>query len=188
MSTRRIKIRTFRRYWLNNEILELMRDRDEFAKAATKTGNIDYLNIARHLRNRVNLMAKKAKSEYIQNKLEENIQNSRKFWRVINNLLLRKNKENAHITQTNHDDHSEIPVEDTAKYINEYFVQVGPRLSKRQNIAWEPLNSITSASVFSFNQVTQEKVIKLVNDIDINKGSALNGLSSRNGSVCPPDK
>ena len=51
---RKYTIKNYRPGWVTNELVEQIKDRDYFYKEANRTGDGDFWNIARHLRNTTN--------------------------------------------------------------------------------------------------------------------------------------
>ena len=65
-------------------------------------------------------------------------------------------------------------------FLNEYYVNVGPNLAKKQNVAWDKKKcKIDVDSTFNFILVRECDILTLINDIKISKSSAIEGLSTR---------
>ena len=104
--------------------MEQMLDRDYFYQKAKHTKNGDDWNVAKFLRNRFNTNIKRAKSQFITQKLHEHNKDRAKFWRTIKSVFPVKNtKVKSEIRL----DGVGGPVEGdkVASYINDFFVNVG---------------------------------------------------------------
>ena len=62
--------------------------------------------------------------------------------------------------------------------INEFFTSIGPRLALKDTSNYQ-YHGQRYPSNFSFEEITVDEVIKLANDINITKSSAIDGISSR---------
>ena len=114
---------------------------------------------------------RKAKSNFIQNELNENWNDSKKFWQQINTILP-KNSDSSTIKLMENNE------EDIPTFINNYFSTIGPRLAESMNEPWVYHGEHPDSELP--NIVTNiEEVIKLVKDIDKSKTSAIENLSSR---------
>ena len=67
--------------WLNNDIINIIRDRDSFYKKARRSGNQDDWNIARFVKSRVQMAIKTYKSEKIKQERDRYKNNPTKFGR-----------------------------------------------------------------------------------------------------------
>ena len=115
------KIKQQKEQWLSDDLLELLKDKDYYANKAKRTGNIDDIRIARHMKNQTKSLIKRAKSDYLCNKLEADQKDSRKFWRDINSVLP-KNIMSSSVSETN----ELIPDEMAAEYINNFLREINP--------------------------------------------------------------
>ena len=182
------------------------KDRDYFYKKAKRTRNEDDWIIAKYLRNITNKRFKQAKAEYIKEQLENNSDNSSKFWRTIKSVFPSRQGEKTN-NKISLQDQNGIRVEetDTANYINEFFVNVGKDKSTKQNksrmrnkVAAVSHNrsvsqSLKECSENSFGEdltleeseinfkdpIKLDEVIKLLRQINISKSSGMDNISSR---------
>ena len=113
--------------WINPGLRELIKDRDYFYRKAKKTNSEDDWNIAKHLRNTASSGIRKAKSDFIRQKLSDYAKDGSKFWRKLKQIYpSTKNKSSRGKIKLIHEETKEIvPEAETADYINDYFVNVG---------------------------------------------------------------
>ena len=129
------------------------------------------LKLAREARNRANRLVKQAKEDYIKEKLEnDNAKNS-------GSKLLPKKVNNCAINLI---DQNEVPIpnEQTADFINNFFVNIGEELAEK----FDPNDTPTFKQMdIMMDDITtnKEEIIKLCSNININKSSAIDYLSSR---------
>ena len=113
---------------------------------------------------------KNIKADFIQENLQQNQGDSKKFWKDIQIILPKKNSKNSRNSVIKNV--SNEPIYDAKKaadFINDYFVNVGPKLAQFFG---------TDEILIDFN-VTEDEVISLCKEININKSSAIENLSSR---------
>ena len=84
--------------WVTNEHLELIRDKDQALKKAKNTKCADGWSIARRLRNECLTKIRKAKCDFVRNELNTNINDSKKFWRNVNDIWPNKKAYSPKIT------------------------------------------------------------------------------------------
>ena len=85
---------------------------------------------------------------------------------------------------------TQITSDQTADYINDYFVSIGPNLSKNNKEKWDYNGSSTNSQLDDI-QTNIDEVIKLCNNININKSSCIENLSAevlRDAFLAIPDK
>ena len=82
---RRVKVRT--EPWINNEILELIQERDKaLNQANNERSNPDLRKYYNKLRNRVKKLIRKTKANFFQDKVEEHKDNPKLLWKQLNTL------------------------------------------------------------------------------------------------------
>ncbi len=113
--------------WLTDEILTVMRERDQLKKRASKQNSPHLWDAFRKLRNKVNGMIKKSKRTYLTNALKT--KNSKEIWSNIRHVVPGKNR-NTDVTCINTDNGECTNSKDIADVLNEYFANVGPSISK----------------------------------------------------------
>ena len=119
-----IRFRTNSPPWITQDVIEMINDRNVCYRKAKASADLEDLKNAKHLRNQTNIFIKTAKSNFIKDSLEQNKDNPKKFWRILNDSLLKGNKENPHITFEKGDgEYTGIP--DACNYINSHFANIG---------------------------------------------------------------
>ena len=176
---KKFKIKNLKDPWISNEILESIHDKDILLRQAKRTGLENDWKLAKNARNRLNLDIKNIKAEFIQENLEIHQGDPKKFWKDVQIILPKKGKSNFRNYILKNDLNE--PIYDpkiAANFLNSYFVNVGPKLAERFACRWnfrgtetmETLNNIT---------VHEDEVIKLCKEININKSSAIENISSK---------
>ena len=112
-------------------LLELIKDKDNAMKKAKRRGDLDLWKIAKILRNRCTKRLREARADYIKEKLDNNIGNSKKFWKNIQEVL--PNKKSASKNTFNLFDMEKNEIVDpanTANFINGFFTSIWPKLAQ----------------------------------------------------------
>ena len=169
------KVRCSEKPWFTNELLEQIKDKDRALKKAKKTGKGEHWKIARRLRNDCLREVRKAKSNFIQNELNINWNDSKKFWQHINTILP-KNSDSSTIKLMDND--KPIHENDIPNFINNYFSNIGSKLAETMTEPWA-YNGTRSDTELPNIITDEEEVSKLVKDIDKSKASAIENISSR---------
>ena len=173
-----IKIKKVKEDWVSQELLEEITLKDHLLSKAKRTNKPEDWARARKIRNDSNLWAKKAKSEYIKNQLDNNLNDHKNLWRSIKNIIPNQTQQSQYISLIDEISNLTVPDELTANYINEHFATIGPKLAQHFNAHWE-YNGAIYPSLFSLVPTNIKTTTKLIKDIDISKSSAIPNLSSR---------
>ena len=72
-----------------------------------------------------------------------------------------------------------IPDSDTADYINDFFANIGSKLAANFDKPWHFDGLGNNNMLIDDIEVENEEVLKLCKDIDVNKSSCINNVSSR---------
>ena len=86
-----IYVREQKTPWFTNEIYDCIRKRAEYVYLSLKSHNSDIFEIAKYFRNKCNRLIREAKNNFNKTNLETNRNNPKKFWRVLNSILLPRN-------------------------------------------------------------------------------------------------
>ena len=142
-----IKINKRKEEWISTELVEQIALKDQLLRKANTTNKAEDWARARKARNETKSWVKRAKSEFIQNQLENNA-NDQKFWRNIRNIIPTGKQQSHHINLVVRITKSKIPDEQTANYINEYFTTIASKLTQNLNYPWN-YNDESYAPAFS---------------------------------------
>jgi hypothetical protein len=98
--------------WITSEIISKMYERDYVKKRAVKTKDHELWNYYRKLRNEINDDVKRSKQKYATGKLNDCHGNTKKMWKVLDELTGRKTIK-------------EIPPDLNAQDFNDFFSMIG---------------------------------------------------------------
>ena len=126
-------------------------------------------------------MLSTAKDNFVRAKLNELEGNPRKFWRTINNISgLGKSKDGKKFTKIVDETGKVHENLDTATFLNNFYVNVGPNLAKNHKGTWRKEKCKTNVdSPFNCSWVSEMEVKRLVKKICITKSSAIENISTR---------
>ena len=172
------KIKKYKEPWLNQELLELIKDKDIYLKKAKRTRLQRDWDVARRYRNDCLAKIRKAKSEYIKSELDFNKNDSKKFWKNIHEILPSNNKSNKKILLTKPELHEDVLDADTAEYINDFFANIGPNLASSFNTPWH-YDGLENDNNIDDIVATSEEILKFCHEIDTNKSACIENVSCR---------
>ena len=191
---RNFRIKNYRPDWMTNELIEQIKDRDYFYFKAKKTGDSDYWNIAKYMRNMTNSNIRQAKKEFILDELRAHQDDAKKFWKVIQKVVpsgkkagkgdILLKKEGIYLEKG-----------EVAHYINDYFINVGNVPMQEETIEGNlnqtggqdnnNNNNNPSGSSecgenekFGLGYVRESEVFRIIKEINTSKSSGLNGVNS----------
>ena len=169
--------------WLKNEIILLMRKRDKIYKQARANKDPTTWRKAQFLRNRVEMLIKNYKRNKINDELNRNRTNPKKFWENIQEIWP---KAGSVVVHSLNDENSDEMVQgtDLANYINSYFANIGTKLANDIDMtgAARPLLHHTvlndKEDRIMSTPITVDEMLKIVNNIDISKSSSVENIRS----------
>ena len=168
LSPKEIKLKS--KPWLSTDILKMIRIRNKiFARKKRQPNNMNCKRLYNLFRNRVNVELKKSKKRYYVDYFTEHVNNIKKTWDGIKNIVNLK-KTPKRTTQLNIrgkiiDNNNEI-----ATNFNSFFVNVGP--STEKSIPKVP-NIVPSKFLKNRNQVnfviahvSNEEILEIINSLE----------------------
>ena len=171
-----LKVNNNKPYWLTHHIIESINDRNTLFRRAKISGIQTDLQSARTARNRTNKLVNSSKEEFIKESLETNRNDPKKFWRIINNTIIKKPKSSDQTNILDSHGHS-LSYEDSCYYMNEYLTSVGDDLRKQfancpppNQSSFEYYNRVKLDHTYI---IQSADVIKILKDIDNSKGSGI---------------
>ena len=178
--------------WLTNDIIILMKERDrclrKYAKTKLEKDKIDM----RKIRNLVNTSVKKARIDYIKEKLEIHKNDPKKFWKHISNLIPNnKNKSQQNFANIQDDSNDLIGQDVLADHVNYYFSNIGLKLDEHipkhhhHHNTFQPHTNVEIlTSVNRFKSISKDDLLKEVKNIAIFKSSGLIDVPSYLLKMC----
>ena len=189
-------IKTFRikqekEQWITPALLELIKDKDSAMRRAKKRNDPELWKKAKRLRNNCTKRLRKAKEDFIKENLNNNVGNSKKFWKNIQEVIPNSNSKNRNSFEL-FDSEKNVMIDhnNTANYINEFFTGIGPKLAQQYNQTWSYKGIETDIVLDDFHTEIVE-ILCLCKNININKSSCINHLSSeiiRDAFMAIPNK
>ena len=175
------KIRSKKAPWITNDIKNLMNTREKFKRKAILTNNEnDWLNF-RLTRNKVNVKLRNAKKDYYSPKIAGQKFNPKKAWKSINSLLGRENKPTVVNELTVGNNNLTCP-EDIAEGFNEYFSNIGPKLSSKidsSNYNFETYIKSAKSEFAAFQPLTVSQISHLLHGLSGNKATGIDTISCK---------
>ena len=172
------RIRKVKEPWITPELLEFIKDKDKALKKAKKTKLPEEWIVARRLRNECLTRVRNCKAEFIQNELTTNQDDSKKFWNSIKTVIpdTKNNRNKMYIIDgiTN----KNVVPEELPDFINSFFADIGPNLASKIIGNWD-YNGIKSDVELHDIVVNEIEILKICNDINVNKSSSIKNVSSR---------
>ena len=176
------KFRKSKPEWMAGDLIEYMKDRDVALKKATRTKDPNDKRLARRARNRVNLLIRNAKNDFVKEKLENYSDNPKKFWQQIKSVMPELKFSN-HINLL--DMHgNKLNNLESANKINFYFANIGSDLAKdivnkNQNIMLPPNPPDYNINTLTLTKPLQNDIQFWVKKIQVFKSSGIPLISSR---------
>jgi hypothetical protein len=185
----RIKQRTAS--WIKPEILQSISERDKAFYLYKRDKSEENFNSFKQLRNKTQSMILNAKQNYFTDTLEENKSDSKSLWKALKNLGLPSKKTNSSSSSIGLNINGVISFNKlhVAEKFNSFYVNVASNLVKKLpspvfKFGKNFVQDFYSAKgvlpdSFSFNIVSDSKVLKYLNMLSPKKATGLDGIPSR---------
>ena len=180
---KRVFSRKYKPLWITPEIYRAIRERKRLLKLYRATGCYDILKQVYVLRNKVNSLVDKAKSDFVLRKLNQNTRNPKKFWKTVNDLI--KEKIDIDIINVNFIDPSTsilVDKNDTHDFFNNFFANIAQSTRGRdEDIDTQYQNNRLRDGLpgFDFRPVTMDCFSRFVLEIDLDMSSCIEGINMK---------
>ena len=124
------RVRSSKSQWVTKRLKQLMHERDRLKLRAIRTDDPNVWLHFKKKRNTVNSEIKKAKKAYYLNEFRENKGNSKKTWKIINELTSRKHN-NPQIKEISLNGSAVTNYQNLSEAFNDHFASIGPKLSNK---------------------------------------------------------
>ena len=181
---KRRKVGTKRLPWQTADLIHNKRHINILHRKARTTNTTDAWSVYRKAKNQYNKQIKYTKCSYYRGKLHRNSGNLKQTWKTLNELINRKSNNNK-IPEMK-DENGEV-IDETLipNAFKKYYVELVGKLANkipRSNIlpdsfpsdAHHPVNGLPS-----FQEISENDVLKLLHGLGPNKSSGIDGISSR---------
>lgn len=167
MKTIRIKQNTSNKPWINNEILKLIKKRNELSLKAKTTRDAEDWKRYKQARNKVNNIMSRAKFWYYRDKFEKCDKPS-DLWKPVKNLLNKMKVKQQ-----------EIPDPETlATFFSESPVEVQMNIPDSQNVFWEYMGPRSQVD-FDLKPVQEVDIKKIIKILGSKKAPGEDGIDNR---------
>ena len=174
--TKSFYVKEISQLWINRDALELIRDKDSALARAKRTNRAEDWEFAKRLRNRVGTTIQNMRRDFIEEEQRANYNNPQKFWRNLKTVVPGKKEQPKMISLK--ENGRQIPLNETADYLNTFFAEIGRDLLGINRADWF-YEGPNSENYIEDCSTTFLQVQNIVKDINTNKSSGLDGVSSR---------
>jgi len=176
--------------WMTDEIIQLIQERNTALKKFRKTKENTWYDTYLYLRNQVQYKKTKAKSDYFTNQINEHKNHPKKLWKTLNSMGTSSTSgtkaQNIGI-QVNNEIVFDKPT--VANVFNDFFSTIATRLVDQlpgqlgkygfAHLVSYYQNFNVSKDCFCLCGVTEDKVSKILSNLNSNKATGLDQLPSR---------
>ena len=169
---------------LSKKCLNLMRERDDFAKKIKNSLKVEIEDHRKFkiLRNKVTSLSRKEKKENIALEIDRD-PSSKNIWKIINNHISKKKSANVKIVEQGNEIQSNS---EAAEIFNQYFHDKILGLRERINDSYkkDPLRKMEEKVQgkvnldFKLRTVTEDKVLKILSSIKAKRSSGFDDISA----------
>ena len=159
--------------WITKDILKQIKDRNKlFIKMKKNPHDNVIQDRYKTLRNKITDNIRKSKKDYYNKFFDENVNNLKKTWKGIKDLL--HQKKTSQISQINHENVNITNPTKIANTFNNFFVNVGPNCEKKIPKSYKnPLSYMgrPNPNQFFLNPTTPEEISNIIVNLDSKKSS-----------------
>ena len=169
--------------WLTNDLIAIMRDRDNRLKQYYNTKSEEDKVKMRQARNLANISVKMARADYIKDQLNTHKNDPKKFWKNIAEIIPNKKSSSSQNFNNIHDeDNAIISKENLPSHINCFFSDIGIKLDATIPQVIDNNNPRNGNVLHDITPITRFKCIQdpdlleEINKISIYKSSGISNL------------
>lgn len=158
--------------WLTSGIIKSIKKKQKMYHSHLLSKNPHKINEYKKYANILTFIKQKSKKDYYHSQFTKYKNNLKTTWKIIGNLIKRKNKNQMSPTRIIQGGRTFTNQNEIAEMFNNYFVNVGPNLAKKfPDITQNSTQYINFSSPNSFflNPVTETQVSTLFASLDANK-------------------
>ena len=175
------KVKEIREPWVTNELIEEIKDKDRARREAKRSGSREDWVHARSERNRVGRLVEQAKADFLKDQQEQLVDDPKKFWRLIKDIVPNKRKRSGKISlneRVGPGDERSIEGDQVADFINNFFCEIGPKLAANHDEPWQFYGRVNE---FTCPPMATDfaQVLKLCKEIKTTKSSGFSDVSSK---------
>ena len=168
--------------WITDDIVDLMKQRDNVHRAALLSKEDELWRSYRTLKNKVTHIIRKGKKEFHCNSIHENRGNSRNIWKCLKHVIPKSNKISPHSLEVDGVSLSELP--EIANAFNKFFTTCASNITKHLSSSRNEspiindmqFNPITK---FDLDSVSKDFVIKEIDNMCKEKATGDDHISCR---------
>ena len=173
---RKKRVRQKEAPWINVDILNKIRERDDMKKKANTSKSEDDWKSYKKLRNAVTDMIRKAKRLYVSENIASNKGNSTAMWTTLRRILPKKVNVSS-IQKLTVNGEEITGSKNIASYLNNHFVDLAANRKKDKKFGGNMEQYMAQVkSSFGFKETTQSEVLKCVNNVARNKATGLDEI------------
>ena len=172
-----IRIRGRLPEWMTDEYMSIAKAKDKAKRKSNKSRNAVDFFIYKNLRNEANTMSANLKRDFITTSIGDNKNNVKKLWKILRKLIPSKNSSANSECEING---SSDPLH-IAESFNKLFCSIGSELAEKiPDVSLDHIPEILETdSVFEFEEVSTECVMKLLKNICASKATGIDGISAK---------
>lgn len=174
-----------RKCWTTSDLMKSIRERDRLKAEADSNGDNNSFIEFKKLKNRIKRTVINAKRDFVLTKLEDFNSNPKRYWRELNNLF-KPSEDSGSINISLSNNGIEIPTDNTADFMNEYFSTIGSKLANAITLDnSDYVKSLLDESehqrniIISWRPTNIEEVCNLIDSIDLQKSSMIEGINTK---------
>ena len=178
--TKEFKFSKEKPIWITNELIAIMKERDNRLKDYLKVKTEDNKKRMRKARNLANVSVKLARAEYIKDQLHTFRNDPKKFWKKIADIIPNSKTNNSNFSNIHDDNNNLISPDNLASYVNCFFSDIGIKLDNTiphipyDRIINNPL--LVPRQIDRFENIDETALLKEINNISIYKSSGIHGM------------
>ena len=162
--------------WLTPELKARIAEKNLALKKARRTNSVLDWFIANELKNAISTDVKEAHKTHVVDEVESNVEDPKKFWSAMKELIP-GNKVKSKQINLKDENNQNIEPPEASDYINNFFAKIGPKLAENHNQEWSFDGTEVQDNMPDF-KIFEEEVLKVVNDLNTNKSSAIDYVST----------
>ena len=167
--------------WITKGLLKSINKKNKLYKVYLRSPTNGNLQKFKAYRNKLNMLIRKSKRNYFFMKFEKSKNNMKETWREINTIIGKGKRQSPQSKFWGDDGNVITDSQDISNHFNDFFVNVGPKLSSDiQNTGknyYDYLHNMRSSSMY-MKPIVELDILKIVSKFNANKSAGHDNIGN----------
>lgn len=166
--------------WITNGIIISIKKRDKMKKHLKNNSNIKKVDEYKNYRNNLNKLITKTKNDYYKQKINENIQDVGKIYKIVSDVTNQNNQKESVIEKIKSGGKTIVNEKEMSNFCNDYFINIGINMLNTIKDTKEQINiQYNSLSSMYLKPVENDEILEHIHSLKNKCASGYDHISTK---------